>query len=417
MKRLHTLLLVIAMLVIGSALAGAQEPLHYDVSWYPVSDPNVANILVYRSLTGEPGDWTEIATLPPGDTLYTDEDGLAAGTIYYYSFRTADAIGSMSGFSAPLTGLTLDSDTPMPMGGYATIDSVVIVDATTATVHWSTDWPTTGRVKYWTLGSSAVTESVRDDVLRNEHQTTLSGLEPNRVYFVKALAHDGTEANLVVSAPATFTSNDMPGELHFAASATEVTVPEGGSASFGLALTAPPGGTVTVEVARSAGDEDIDIDDASRVVTFDDADWSEEKQIVLTAAGDADLADGTALIVVSCTGGASIPDIVVTAVESDRGSGGSPNGDLAAGQIAIYPIPFQPEVGALNVANLPDAGVLEIYDISGRKVWDAAWSGEDAVEWDGRNSSATDVASGRYFVLVKEASGVVVDKRVILVVR
>ena len=407
MKRLHTLLLVIAMLVIGSALAGAQEPLHYDVSWYPVSDPNVANVLVYRSLTGDPGDWTQIATVAPGETEYTDANGLVTGTIYYYSFRTVDAIGSMSGFSAPLSGLTLDADSPAPMSGYCVVDSVSIVDATTAVVYWTTEWPTTGRVKYWTLGSSDVDESVRDDVLANGHQTTLTGLEPNRVYFVKVLAHDGTGASLVVSGPSSFTSNDMPGQIHFAASATEVIVPEGGTASFGLALTAPPGGTVTVSIERSAGDDDIDIDDASRAVTFDDADWSDEKPIVLTAAGDVDLDDG----------GASIPDIVVTAVESDGGAGGNPNGDLAAGQIAIYPIPFQPDAGALSVANLPDAGVLEIYDLAGRKVWDAAWSGDQSVEWDGRNSSATTVASGRYFVLVKEASGIVVDKRVILVVR
>ena len=417
MKRLHTALLVIGLLVFGSALAGAQEPLHYDVSWYPVSDPNVAEVLVYRSLTGTAGDWNEIAAVSPADSVYTDAVGLDYGTIYYYSFRTRDAIGAMSGFSGILTGLSLDEDSPAGVADYCVVDSVSIVDATTAVVHWSTAWPTTGRVKYWAMGSSAVSESGRDETLATTHATTLAGLEANRVYFVKALSHDAAAGGLVVSAAATFTSNDLPGQVRFLASGANVTVPEGGTASFGLSLSAPPPGPVTVGIARVAGDADIGVETASRTVTFDGADWAVEKPIVLTADGDVDAEDGVAWIVVSCIAGASIPDLVVEAVENDQGTGGNPNGDLAAGHIAIYPIPFQPAAGLLNVANLPDAGILEIYDLAGRMVWDAAWSGNTFLEWDGRNNSAVDVASGRYFVLVKEDSGLVVDKRVILVVR
>ena len=107
--------------------------------------------------------------------------------------------------------------------------------------------------------------------------------------------------------------------------------------------------------------------------------------------------------------------------EDDGGEDADENPDetdeLNASVPRVFPVPFNPDEGQLHFANMPEAGTFTIYDLSGRRVYKRSWSGTTGLLWDGRNEWDTIVSSGRYYIVIKDADGEVIDKRAILVVR
>ncbi len=90
-----------------------------------------------------------------------------------------------------------------------------------------------------------------------------------------------------------------------------VTVPEGGSTSVGVRLSAAPAQNVTVTVARSAGDQDLS---AAATLVFTPADWATAQQVPVSAAQDADALAGSATFTV---GGPGVQGATFTATEAD----------------------------------------------------------------------------------------------------
>jgi len=90
--------------------------------------------------------------------------------------------------------------------------------------------------------------------------------------------------------------------------------------------------------------------------------------------------------------------------------------EISLPKLKVYPVPFRPDESILTFENLPNAGNLIIYDIRGRKVWQGNWQGTNVFHWDGRNNRGI-VGSGRYFIVITDDSGKVVDKRAIIVLR
>ncbi len=84
-------------------------------------------------------------------------------------------------------------------------------------------------------------------------------------------------------------------------SATQVEVPEGGTATFQVRLSAAPTGATAVAVARSAGDTDITVQSGANL-SFDANTWSAWQTVTLAAAADGDQANGQATIQCSATG-------------------------------------------------------------------------------------------------------------------
>ena len=78
-------------------------------------------------------------------------------------------------------------------------------------------------------------------------------------------------------------------------------------------------------------------------------------------------------------------------------------------QLALLGVTPNPSHGSSTVAfQLPASGasgLLSVYDIAGRRVWEKRVSGMDgvrqSVQWDGRCASGAEVASGVYFVLLE----------------
>src|SRR5262245_26757217 len=84
-------------------------------------------------------------------------------------------------------------------------------------------------------------------------------------------------------------------------SVTTLSVNEGGSAQFGVKLSAaPPGGAATVNVARLSGDTDLSVTGGA-TLTFTSANFGTFQNVTISAAEDADTANGTAVFRASGT--------------------------------------------------------------------------------------------------------------------
>ena len=97
-------------------------------------------------------------------------------------------------------------------------------------------------------------------------------------------------------------------------SAAQVTVPESGTATFGVRLNVAPESDTTVTVARASGDADITVTGGASLV-FTPANYAATQTVTLAAANDADSAAGTATIQCTAAGYATAS---VTATEQDN---------------------------------------------------------------------------------------------------
>jgi hypothetical protein len=102
--------------------------------------------------------------------------------------------------------------------------------------------------------------------------------------------------------------------LAFETNVSTVNVPEGGTATFQVRLTAEPLANVNATVMRASGDADITVQSGA-ALTFTTTNWNVYQTVTLAAAQDADTANGTATIRVAATG---IPNKDVTATEVDN---------------------------------------------------------------------------------------------------
>ncbi|GAA2903847.1 hypothetical protein GCM10010517_69880 [Streptosporangium fragile] len=140
-------------------------------------------------------------------------------------------------------------------------------------------------------------------------------------HTAKAKAYDnGSPVLSKESAEVPFTVGGTGGTPSIVASPTSVSVPEGGSKTVGYKLSQEPSGNVTVNLTKT-GDADLTI--APSTLTFTSANWNTAQNVTVSAAQDADQANGTATITAAATGhtGAS-----VTATEADD-DGTNPPGE------------------------------------------------------------------------------------------
>ena len=93
-----------------------------------------------------------------------------------------------------------------------------------------------------------------------------------------------------------------------------LSVPEAGSQTFSVRLSAAPTSNVTVSASRTSGDTDISVA-TPNTRTFTPANFATPQNFTVNAAEDADTTAGTASITVSATG---YPSVVVNATEADN---------------------------------------------------------------------------------------------------
>ena len=124
----------------------------------------------------------------------------------------------------------------------------------------------------------------------------------------------------IASVTATERDDDTPGVR---LSRSSVTVNEGSSATYTVALNTLPTGSVTVAVAAS-GDSDSDLTAAPTSLTFTTTDWNRAQTVTVSAADDGDAEDGTATFTNTPSGAdyASVTGANVTATEKDNDTAG-----------------------------------------------------------------------------------------------
>ncbi|MFB8402391.1 glycoside hydrolase family 9 protein [Streptomyces sp. NPDC055912] len=95
-----------------------------------------------------------------------------------------------------------------------------------------------------------------------------------------------------------------------------VAVPEGGTASVNVRLSAAPAQSVTVTVSRTAGDQDLT---AASTLVFTPADWAVPQPVPVSAAQDGDTVAGSATFTAGGTG-VSAAAFTATEVDDDTAS-------------------------------------------------------------------------------------------------
>ncbi|MBT8224051.1 MAG: cellulose 1,4-beta-cellobiosidase [Dactylosporangium sp.] len=163
-------------------------------------------------------------------------------------------------------------------------------------------------------------EFYRDGILAGTSTTapysyTLTAV-PVGDYSLVAKAYDsagavGTSAAVPVSVLVTT-------DPHVVTSAASVTVPEGGTATFAIALSSAPTASTTVTVARTAGDSDITVS-AGSSRTFTTSNWSTAQTVTLAAAEDEDTTSDSATITATTAG---YELATINAIESDNDAAG-----------------------------------------------------------------------------------------------
>jgi hypothetical protein len=306
-----------AALLLSASPGFSQTENAYTVHWGPVSDPSVSRVLVYRSVTSTLADFVPIGSVTSADTSFVDQGGALASDIrYYYSLRSQTAAGTLGLFSDIVSGLTISDTASETLKNQCRIDSISAIDSATCRVYWSTAAPSTGKVRYWRLGTTAVLESASTTAPALHHEMVIAGLAKNEIYFARAVAHDASGASLTISAAKGFTTSPPEPEFAIVTSADSVFVPENGTADLGVKLSARPPATVEVTLVRTNGDTDLSIQSGS-VLSFTTSNWDSYQTATFAAANDVDVQNGSADVIVYVSSGASAPVKTVKAVEVD----------------------------------------------------------------------------------------------------
>ncbi|SEG98319.1 Cellulose binding domain-containing protein [Nonomuraea solani] len=100
-------------------------------------------------------------------------------------------------------------------------------------------------------------------------------------------------------------------------SPTTLSVPEAGTASFGVSLSQAPTSNVTVSIARASGDTDLTVS-GTATRTFTPANWNTAQNVAIAAANDTDTTSGSAVFRVSATGYTPV-DVTVSEADDDVG--------------------------------------------------------------------------------------------------
>ena len=159
----------------------------------------------------------------------------------------------------------------------------------------------------WSTAQTVAVSAAQDDDTRTD-RTTVS----------HAASGGGYGGVTVADVVVTVTDDDTAG---VALSATTLSVDEGGSATYTVALSTVPTGSVTLAPRVETGSS---VATSPVALTFTTADWQTAQTVTVTAAEDADAQNGAATVTHSARGGGyagvQIGSVAVTIVDDDSGS-------------------------------------------------------------------------------------------------
>ena len=126
---------------------------------------------------------------------------------------------------------------------------------------------------------------------------------------------------LAISATAVILSAGQASAQGLTFSTSSLSVPEGGTATYGVKLTVAPNASVTLTIAPSGPSAETDVTVTSVAsLTFTNVNWNTDQQVKLSAAEDDDSANGTEAIIHTASGanyGGVVATLTVTEADND----------------------------------------------------------------------------------------------------
>ncbi len=312
------------------------------LSW---SDPSNSAITKYQyrrklSSSGTWGSWTDFT----GGTTATSTSGTVAGLTNdaAYDFQVRALVGTVAGppsdtatatptaalvFSEAarlftLTALTVVEEATgsyrVRLAGAPAGSVTVTIASDNGDVTVDTDSTAPGNQNTLTFTTTdwgtfqTVTVSAADDGDTAEDTATLT-------HTASGGGYDTLTGNVTVAV--TVTDNDTPGLV---LNPTALTVDEGDSGTYTVALATQPMGNVTVTVAGASGEVTVDTDSTANgdqnTLTFTTTTWSTAQTVTVSAGEDNDTANDSATLTHSASGGGYnlvTGNVAVTVTDND----------------------------------------------------------------------------------------------------
>ena len=242
----------------------------------------------YNSVTGSvpvtvEDDDTPALKFVPTEVVVNEGTGSSNYTVALATQPSATVTVTVGGTAS--TDLTVDTD-PDTTGNQTTL--------TFTTTDWST--------------AQTVMVSAADDVDTVDDSVTLS-------HTVTGGDYGSVTGNLAVRVD----DNDSPGLVF---KPTALTVDEGSSDTYTVALATPPAGNVTVTVGGTTNsdvtvDTDTDTAGTQDTLTFGNSTWNTPQTVTVSAANDADTTDDSVTLTHTTTGYNSVSDNLTVTVDDD----------------------------------------------------------------------------------------------------
>ena len=240
----RTSIRITLFLAILASFASPLSAVDYIINWQPNPEPYVSKYIIYRSLSPVISSFVPIDSVDAGTTTYIDT-GLEEGVRYYYRLIAANNAGDRSGYSNPVSGLTIPQDADESMKDMCRVTSKDSVALGSYDINWSTLDQTIGFVQYDTDIPLNFMSPWDDDTYELEHMVNIDELTLQEIYYLRAVSYDNSN-NMTIS---TIDTLEVEGEEAQPISSPQLNIypvpynPGAGSLSLD---NLPAGGSVTI---------------------------------------------------------------------------------------------------------------------------------------------------------------------------
>ena len=286
----------------ASPSATAVSAARIDLAWS--QDAQGHNVMVVRKSSAD--SWTE----PTQGTAYSVGNAIGSGTVVYNGAGTAY---TNTGLSAGTT-----YDYKFYSENYSYYSAGVTASATTPKLDQTIDFPAIGN--QWTTNVVELSATASSGLA----VSFAVGSGPGSIEGASLTFTGAGSVSIVASQAGNATYNAAPAvtntfdvavpPLAIEVNAAEVNVREAGEGRFFVRLNQDPGGSVVVNISRSAGDASLGVQSGA-ARSFNSGSWSTWQAVTLAQAADDGNADNeAATFQVSASG---LDDVFVTATALD----------------------------------------------------------------------------------------------------
>ncbi len=278
----------------------------------------------YRQGSGDPfvwGTWTDFSDFSGPYEFGRTLIGLTNGTEYSFQVR-AVVERTVGGATMRVLGAASDTVTATPQPPPARPTNLVAA-AGNARVTLTWDDPDDDAITAYFYRYRPAGGSFTDDAQVNgdTFTVTVTGLTNGTAYEFRVYASRGGVTGRAETATATPVAPSSPGLV---LDPTSLTVAEGGSGTYTVALATRPTASVTVTVAGASGEVTVDTDPGTSgdqsTLTFNASNWSTAQTVTVSAGEDNDTSNDSATLTHTASGGgygSATGSVAVTVTDND----------------------------------------------------------------------------------------------------